>query len=78
MSAINPINLDNNHEQDDNVERQQLRAQVKKKATDDLTSRPSKSMRNELHKFADQLMGSGVTCPVLVSFTCKCNKKPCN
>ena len=32
---------------------------MKRKATDDLTSRPSKIIRNELHKFADQLMGSG-------------------
>ena len=32
------------------VERQQLRVQVKRKATDDLTSRPSKIFRNELHK----------------------------
>ena len=60
MSTMNPINLEHNHEQDEKkIERQQLRAQVKRKATDDLTSRPSKIIRNELHKFADQLMGSG-------------------
>ena len=38
MSTMNPINLDHNHEQDEKkIERQQLRAQVKRKATDDLT-----------------------------------------
>ena len=41
------------------VERQQLRSQVKRKATDDLTSRPSKIIRTELNKFADTLIGSG-------------------
>ena len=43
------------------VERQQLRSQVKRKATDDLTSRTSKIIRTELHvqKFADKLIGSG-------------------
>ena len=42
------------------VERQQLRSQVKRKATDDLTWRPSKIIRTELHKFADKLIiGSG-------------------
>ena len=42
------------------VERQQLRSQVKRKATDDLTSRPSKIIRTELHKLADKLIiGSG-------------------
>ena len=41
------------------VERQQLRSQVKRKATDDLTSRPSKIIRTELHKFAYKLIGSG-------------------
>ena len=56
MSTMNPINLEHNHEQDEKkIERQQLRAQVKRKATDDLTSRLSKIIRNELHKFADQL-----------------------
>ena len=60
MSTMNPINLEHNHEQDEKkIERHQLRAQVKRKATDDLTSRPSKIIWNELHKFADQLIGSG-------------------
>ena len=37
MSTMNAINLEHNHEQDEKkVERQQLRSQVKKKATDDL------------------------------------------
>ena len=60
MSTMNAINLEHNHEQDEKkVERQQLRAQVKRKATDYLTSRPSKIIRTELHKFADKLIGSG-------------------
>ena len=43
MSTMNAINLEHNHEQDEKkVERKQLRSQVKRKATDDLTSRPSK------------------------------------
>ena len=37
----------------------EMRSQVKRKATDDLTSRPSKLIRTELHKFADKLIGSG-------------------
>lgn len=53
-------NLEQKHEQDEKkIERQQLRAQVKKKATNDLTSWPSKIIGNELHKFADQFMGLG-------------------
>ena len=32
---------------------------VKRKATGDLTSRPSKIIRTELHKFTDELIGSG-------------------
>ena len=56
---MNAINLEHNHEQDEKkVERQQLPSQVKRKATDDLTSRPSKIIRTELHKFADKLIGS--------------------
>ena len=55
MSTMNAINLEHFHEQDEKkVERLQLRSQVKKKATDDLTSRPSKIIRTELHKFADK------------------------
>ena len=56
MSPMNAIHLEHNHEQDEKkkVERQQLRSQVKRKATDDLTSRPSKIIRTELHKFADK------------------------
>ena len=54
MSTMNPINLEHTHEQDEkHGERQQLRAQLKKKAADGL------STRNDLHEFADQLMGSG-------------------
>ena len=37
----------------------EMRSQVKRKATDDLTSPPSKLIRTELHKFADKLIGSG-------------------
>ena len=60
MSTMNAINLEHNHEQDEKkFERQQLRSQVKNKATDNLTSRPSKIIRTELHKFADKLIGSG-------------------
>ena len=60
MSTMNAINLEHNHEQDEKkIERQQLRSQVKRKATDDLTSRPSKIIRTELHKFADKLIGLG-------------------
>ena len=60
MSTMNAINLEHNHEQDEKkVERQQLRSQVKRKATDDLTSRPSKIIKTELQKFADKLIGSG-------------------
>ena len=60
MSTMNAINLEHNHEQGEKkVERQQLRSQVKRKATDDLTSPPSKIIRTELHKFADKLLGSG-------------------
>ena len=37
MSTMNAINLEHNHDQDEKkVERQQLRSQVKRKATDDL------------------------------------------
>ena len=62
MSIMNAVNLEHNHEQDEKkVERQQqlLRSQVKRKATDDLTSRPSKIIRTVLQKFADKLIGSG-------------------
>ena len=38
------INLEHNHEQDEKVERQPLRARVKWKATDDITSRPPISL----------------------------------
>ena len=59
MSTMNAINLEHNHEQGEKkVERQQLRSQVKRKATDDLTAPPSKIIRTELHKFADKLLGS--------------------
>ena len=51
LKVLDAINLKHNHEQDEKkVERQQLRSQVKRKATDDLTSRPSKIIRTELHK----------------------------
>ena len=60
MSTMNAINLKHNHEQDEKkVERQQLRSQVKRKTTDNLTSRPSKIIWTELHKFADEVIGSG-------------------
>ena len=59
MSTMNAINPEHNHEQDGKkVERQQLRSQVKRKATNDLTSRSSKIIRTELHRFADKLIGS--------------------
>ena len=59
MSMIVPINMDHTHDRNDKKEcMQQLRIQVKCKATDDLTSRPSKIIRNELHKFAYQLSES--------------------
>ena len=49
------------------VERQQLRSQVKRKATDDVTSWPSKIIRTELYKFADKLIGSGDVCSIAQS-----------
>ena len=69
MSTMKAINLEHNHKQDEKkkVERQQLRSQVKRKAADDLTSRPSKIIRTELHKFADKLMGSGDVCSIAQS-----------
>ena len=56
---MSTINRDHTHDRNDKkVKRQQLRVQVKCKTTNDLTSRPSKIIRNELHKFADQLLES--------------------
>ena len=52
------------------VERQQLRSQVKRKATNNLTSRPSKIIRTELHKFADKLLGSGDVRSIAQSLYC--------
>ena len=58
LKVLDAINLEHNHEQDEKkVERQQLRSQVKRKATDDLTSRPSKIIRTELHKGVRALRG---------------------
>ena len=43
MSTMNAINLEHIHEHvEKKVERQKLRSQVKRKATDDLTSRPQR------------------------------------
>lgn len=59
MTAIVPVQLEHNHGKDERkLERQQLRAQVKRKATDDMTSRPSKLIRTELHTFSDNVLES--------------------
>lgn len=51
--VIAPIQCEHSHEKDDKkLERQQIRASVKRKATDDLTIRPSKLIRTELQKFS--------------------------
>ena len=46
MSTMNAINLEYNHEQDEKKvnERQQLRSQIKRKATEDLTPDLQKSL----------------------------------
>ena len=55
MTILVPINIENNHAGNEKKEvRQQLRVRIKRQTTDDLTSRPSKIIRNELHKFANQ------------------------
>ena len=56
-STIIPVKMDHNHDGDDRkVERKQLRVAVKRKAVDDMLSRPSKLIRNELHNFVDELI----------------------
>jgi hypothetical protein len=46
--------MDHNHDKNERrTEMQQLRISVKRKADDDLTSRPSKLIRSELHKLDD-------------------------
>ena len=53
-TTLVPINMEHFHDSEEKkLGRQQLRVQVKRKATNDLTSRPSKII-SELHKFADQ------------------------
>lgn len=60
MTAIVPVQLEHNHGKDERkLERQQLRAQVKLDATDDMTARPSKLIRTELHTFSDNVLESG-------------------
>ena len=55
MTMSIPINIEYNYAANKEKEvRQQLRVQMKRQTTDDLTSRPSKIIRNELHKFANQ------------------------
>ncbi|KAK3877376.1 hypothetical protein Pcinc_017909 [Petrolisthes cinctipes] len=59
MTAIVPVQLEHNHDKDERkLERQQLRTQVKRKATDDMTARPSKLIRTELHTFSDNVLES--------------------
>lgn len=59
QTAIVLVNLEHNHDNDaKKLERLQLRAQVKQKASEDMTSRPSKSIITGLHKFADNLLES--------------------
>ena len=51
--VISSIQCEHSHEKDDKkLERQQIRALVKRKATDDLTIRFSKLIRTELQKFS--------------------------
>ncbi|KAK3889292.1 hypothetical protein Pcinc_006678 [Petrolisthes cinctipes] len=58
MTAIVPVQLEHNHDKDERkLERQQLRTQVKQKATDDMTARP-KLIRTELHTFSDNVLES--------------------
>uniref|UniRef100_A0A0P4VQ93 MULE transposase domain-containing protein n=1 Tax=Scylla olivacea TaxID=85551 RepID=A0A0P4VQ93_SCYOL len=60
VTAIVPVDLEHNHEKEERkLERQQLRAQVKRKATDDMTARPSKLIRTELHTFPENELESG-------------------
>ena len=57
--VITPLQCEHNHDKDEKkLERQQIRATVKRKATEDLTARPSKVIRIELQKFADNELES--------------------
>jgi hypothetical protein len=48
MTTIIPVTMDHNHDNNERrTEMQQLRVSVKRKAGDDLTSRPSKLIRSE-------------------------------
>jgi hypothetical protein len=59
MTTIIPVTMDQNHDNNERRnEMQQLRASVKRKAGDDLTSRPSKLIRSELHKLDGYLLHS--------------------
>ena len=59
MTTIIPVTIDHNHDNNERrTEMQQLRITVKRKADDDLTSRPSKLIRSELHKLDDHLLHS--------------------
>jgi hypothetical protein len=59
MTTIIPVTMDHNHNNNERrTEMQQLRVSVKRKAGDDLTSRPSKLIRSELHKLDGHLLHS--------------------
>ena len=59
MTTIIPVTMDHNHDNNERrTEMQRLRVSVKRKAGDNLTSRPSKLIRSELHKLDDHLLHS--------------------
>lgn len=62
VAAIVPVQLEHNHgKYERKHEKLQLRAQVKRKATDDMTTRPSELIRTELHTFFNNVLESGGT-----------------
>jgi hypothetical protein len=68
--------MDHNHDNNERrTEMQQLSVSVKRKAGDDLTSRPSKLIRSELHKLDGHLLHSedirSVAQSPWISFGCK-------
>lgn len=57
MTEITSLIQDHNHDVDSKkIVRQQLRVAVKREAPDEFTSRPSKVIRRELHRFNDELL----------------------